>query len=683
MSVPYTRMKVERDYVEEKIELSWENYLRFILPPSSPVRRTLLERGSVADAVWVQEKIEELGSCFDREAYPSLDIAKVIEFIYALPDHKPIGITLTLPEKEYLAERCAERQEEIHAIQVALAPYFSPLPLNYDKVLLVDLYRLSLVREACSPLLLQAVGEMPLSVYREASARFVSVSKALRVMVQEIFLDHDFKQWRAEQFGRYLAERRKEEKEANLKHPRPYLEYLATARKNLFDTFWDTYQWDFFTLFLTGETRIGGEEMDPYLEGVRRWRAELLAGAHQGLPWVYPYHRFCSITERLGGDVLIAFLRTLRSFEQLERPLLGRYVGLRGMQEKDLAAAFYPKYGFGFARSHAFRQATTIGSIFKLVTAYEALRQKYVARESQPESSRDLNPLTIIDDKHRVWGKKAETWNVGYTVDGRPIPRYYRGGLLPRTEHAGVGKVDLVRALAASSNPYFALLAGDVLEDPEDVCTAANLLGFGEKTEVELPGEYGGYIPKDVAYNRTGLYAMTIGQHSLVGTPLQTAVMLSVIANGGAVVKPQIVKSLLKEEIRVEKPAQIRWQVCMPPPIQDLLLTGLRQVVMGDKGTARRLQKQGDPELVHQIVGKTSTAEVIEKMSLDSVYGNMKLKHVGFGGIAYTSADFSTPELVVVIYLRYGGWGGKDAAPLALEMVKKWREIKKKYRMVE
>jgi len=374
------------------------------------------------------------------------------------------------------------------------------------------------------------------------------------------------------------------------------------------------------------------------------------------------------VTDLLDHRIVIGFLKTLRSFDQLNRPLLGRYSGLRGGKEHDLATAFYPGYGFGFARSHAFRQAATIGSIFKLVPAYEALRQKYLNLKERGESLLDLNPLTIIDDKHRVYGKN-EIWNVGFTLEGKTIPMFYRGGRLPRTEHSGVGKVDLVRALEVSSNPYFAMLSGDILDDPEDLCHAANLLGYGEKTGIDLPGEYAGRLPLDITYNRTGLYAMSIGQHSLVGTPLQTATMLALIANGGDVLKPQIIKG---------SAPKVRWQVFLPSQIQDILLTGMRQVVMGEKGTARLIRKQFESALIKQIIGKTSTSEVIERMSLDGVNGQMKLKHVWFGGIAYESNDFSKPELVVVVYLRYGGWG-KDAAPLAVEVVKKWREIKKKH----
>ena len=414
---------------------------------------------------------------------------------------------------------------------------------------------------------------------------------------------------------------------------------------------------------------------DPYSDALRNWIQEIDAGAHQGLDWVYHYHLLRTATDRMDSQILIPF-KTLRPFDQLDRPLLGKYSGLRGALERDLATAFYPPIGMGFSRSYAFRQATTIGSIFKIVPAYAVLKQRYLSLKEKGEALANLNPLTIIDDKRRVAGKD-NLWNVGFNLDGKAIPMFYRGGRLPRSEHSGVGKVDLVKALEASSNPYFALLSGDVLDDPEDLCKAAKEFGFGEKTGVDLPGEYAGRIPLDVAYNRTGLYSFSIGQHTLVGTPLQTAVMLATIVNGGSVLTPYVVKAQTSSEsIHFTKP-QIRRKVFLPRQIQELLLTGMKQVIWGEKGTARQLTKQYSAHLMSQIIGKTSTSEVMERMGLDGINGRMKLKHVWFGAVSYESPELIQPELVVVVYLRYGEWG-RDAAPLAVEVIKKWREIKRK-----
>lgn len=675
MKTPHKRERFnlfQGGFFEEKIELDWDAYLSFILPKKSQVREVLTVKSTVADAVFVQRKVEQLVSLFESEIYP-ITAAKVFDFLYHEGNETTIGVMSTLQEKEFLKERYAAVKEHSLKLKEELQPYFCSLHLNYDKLLLTDLYRIVVDARHFSPSLTDLLGKMTLKEYREASARMVSVAATVRTFVQELFREHDFKQWREEHFKEYLAKKRQEEKEEKRKYARPYIEYLNQIHQELFESFWSEYKWEFITLFLTGETELVRSELNPYLQSLGQWAKELQGGAHRGLEWVHHYQRLKKIGDEFNHKVFIAFIKTLRSFSELDRPLLGKYSGLRGSKEKHLAIAFYPTYGYGFSRSHAFRQAATIGSIFKLVPAYEALRQKCL------QQHRDLNPLTIVDDKHRIWGK-SEGWNVGYTLDGRPIPMYYRGGRLPRSEHTGVGKVDIVRAIEASSNPYFSMLAGDILEDPEDLCKAANLLGYGEKTNIDLPSEYTGRIPIDVAYNRTGLYAMAIGQHSLVGTPLQTAVMLASFANGGDVLKPKIVKAKIDQgEVR-EVPSEVRWRIFLPKQIQEVLLSGLRQVVMGEKGTARVIRSEFDAALAQEIIGKTSTAEVIERMSLDGTNSRLKLKHIWFGGISYEGRDNSKPELIVVVYLRYGDWG-RDAAPIAVKMVKRWREIKSQHHL--
>ena len=220
----------------------------------------------------------------------------------------------------------------------------------------------------------------------------------------------------------------------------------------------------------------------------------------------------------------------------------------------------------------------------------------------------------------------------------------------------------MIRALETSSNPYFALLAGDVCEDPEDLCSASSLFGFGEKTGIDLPGEFAGKIPDDVSYNRTGLYSMAIGQHSLLATPLQGAVMLAAIANGGNIVKPQIT---LKSE-------EVKWQLFMPREIQKPLVDGMRAVMIGERGTGRFAKLQFPRELISRTIGKTSTAEVIERYGLDVTSRALKSKEIWFGSVIYDKKD--QPEIVVVIFLRDGEFG-RHAVPFALKIGEKWHEI--------
>lgn len=634
------------EFFEEGLYLTWRNYLRMILPSNSPVFSVIEKRDLLEDSAFVQIRVEKLLACF-----PKLEASKIFDYLY--PSKKNVS-TLTLIEKDLLENACQTHQEQITSLLEDLSPYFATLSHNADKLLLVDLYRLACDHSRFGPELFSIFEKQTIGEYHACGSALYLVQDALKASLKEAFRENHFRKWRETEFKGYLSCKRKEEEEKK-KWARPYIEYLDEAERAQFALFWEKMQWHFLLYLVTGKHFPKEEEFLSYKPLLDSIDPSAL--------------RKCIAD--VSSRVLIAYLKTHRCYEELKRELYGSYRGMRMEQgkflEKHLAAAFYPKGGFAYSRSHAFRQSATIGSVFKLVPAYVALKQRYLTLEENGQSTQDLNPLTIIDDK-RQHGKD---WDVGFTLDKKPIPRFYRGGLLPRSDHFGVGQVDVVRALAVSSNPYFALLAGDVLNDPEDLCEAARLFSFGEKTGIDLPGEIKGNIPGDVTYNRTGLYSLSIGQHSLVGTPLQTAVMLSAIANGGKVLKPKVVAIERGER----KKTEVKRQIFLPKPVRSTLLKGMQQVVMGDKGTARMVQKQFPASLVERVCGKTSTAEVMEKMSLDAASGRVKVTHVAFSAICFEDTKFENPELVVVVYLRFGEWG-RLAAPYALKMIEKWEKMR-------
>jgi cell division protein FtsI/penicillin-binding protein 2 len=298
----------------------------------------------------------------------------------------------------------------------------------------------------------------------------------------------------------------------------------------------------------------------------------------------------------------------------------------------------------------------------------------------------------------------------------------YKGGRLPKSSRFNIGKIDLVGAIESSSNSYFAIMAGDILKSPEDLNDAARLFGFGAKTGIELIGEGRGNLPNDLSRNRTGLYSTAMGQHTVLSTPLQTAVMLSAIANGGNVLKPLLVKALTgaspnhrpfeqcmipelralgipfnlftaatpteKQENKSLEPKILR-RIEFPKNSREQLLEGMKRVLWSGKGNARPEIIRGlrtNPQLLtqflslrNQMIGKTGTAEVLFNPNMNPSSIGQMYKHIWFSAISYESeTDLNNPELVVVVYLRYGD-SGKEAAPLAAQVVNKWREIKKKH----
>ena len=84
----------------------------------------------------------------------------------------------------------------------------------------------------------------------------------------------------------------------------------------------------------------------------------------------------------------------------------------------------------------------------------------------------------------KKWNKKG--YIVGYSENNKPYPTHYKGGRLIASTHPNVGKIDIISALAQSSNPYFSILAGDFLKDPNDLILAAKDFNIGEKTKIDL-----------------------------------------------------------------------------------------------------------------------------------------------------------------------------------------------------
>ena len=75
------------------------------------------------------------------------------------------------------------------------------------------------------------------------------------------------------------------------------------------------------------------------------------------------------------------------------------------------------------------------------------------------------------------------------------------------------------------------------------------------------------------------------------------------------------------------------------------------------------------------MAGKTGTAEILFKQTLDNETPASMEKHTWFGTIGYNEGK---PDIIVVVYNRFGN-AGKDGAPIAAKMIKKWRKIQETY----
>jgi cell division protein FtsI/penicillin-binding protein 2 len=704
---PLERERLSHDTLyNESINLTLERYLETILAKNSQISVAMQKISSLKTIFMLQEALQALLQMSQQEKMSTL-----IDALYSDSSHLPSKISLELQEKKNVQMALIQQGERFSELKHRIDSILSSIKHNNDKLLLIDLCRLIVDRERFSPSLIQQTESLSLSGYRLLNQSYSTLQAYAQTQARAQFHQGEFRKWREENFKQFLKEKRKLEKEKKW-YARPYTDYLEQIEKQMFANFWQEKKLSLVHALILGEKGALPSEIAK--------AAEILQKA------ISPLHL----------ETQIEFLQTMRVFEELDRPLYGKYRALRntkGVQlEKHLASAFYPISGYGYGRSQAFRQTTPAGSVFKLPVGYQGLLERYQALQEMQRPLFDLNPLTLTDNLqwHPKLGSPEQV--LGYQLDGQPIKRLYKGGIMPRSSHPNIGKIDIIAAIERSSNIYFSVLCSDHIKDPTNLIEASKLFGFGEKTGIELPGEIAGNLPDDLSHNRTGLYSFAIGQHSLIVTPLQTALMLSAIANRGDLFKPKIVQVIagrqplreyrdpflqtsypFQEELAAVgihfplfssmqsestdpyiwyQATETKRKLFMPDSIRDPIVEGMHQVITSPKGTARpniirALGRHPEwmrhyQELKNQLIGKTGTAEVFYKQSIDAETEGKIHNHIWFGGVVFSPEDnqkWEDPELVVVVYLRYSQAGGKEAAPLGVEVAKKWREIRQRH----
>jgi cell division protein FtsI/penicillin-binding protein 2 len=177
--------------------------------------------------------------------------------------------------------------------------------------------------------------------------------------------------------------------------------------------------------------------------------------------------------------------------------------------------------------------------------------------------------------------------------------------------------------------------------------------GFGEKTGIELETEADGDIKNLLKKNKRPIEVATatFGQ-GLTVTPLQMAAAYAAIANGGILMKPYLVKEIVKPdgERSLTQPRQIRRVISERTAT---ILSGILVNVV-EKGHGTRAGVKG-----YYIGGKTGTAQVPKKGG-----GYESNAHVGsFCG--YGPVD--DPKFVMLVKIdnpRDVEWAESSAAPL-------------------
>lgn len=254
----------------------------------------------------------------------------------------------------------------------------------------------------------------------------------------------------------------------------------------------------------------------------------------------------------------------------------------------------------------------------------------------------------------------------------------------------GHGPLQMVEALKVSCDSYFYELGHRMGLD--SLSEVAGLLGFGQKTDIDLTGETPGILPSKEYYKKRFGYVapgfvvnMSIGQGDLSVSPIQMAMAYGAIANGGIVYKPQLVREVFNDQGDVIKAFEPKVRASVADTKLDFheILHGL-SFVTEPGGSAHGIRyKPEHAELAQwlkneniMVVGKTGTAQVV-KLS-------KSVKHVNPEDVPYEHRDHAwfvavypkeSPKIVIVVMTEHAmGTGGAISAPVALRIMKKWHE---------
>lgn len=252
-------------------------------------------------------------------------------------------------------------------------------------------------------------------------------------------------------------------------------------------------------------------------------------------------------------------------------------------------------------------------------------------------------------------------------------PGYYKISNYSRKfndwKRTGHGHVDVKGAIAQSCDVFFYDLAFNMGIDKLHDNLA--YFQFGEKTGIDLPGEFAGILPsrawkktnRDEPWYRGETLNTGIGQGFMTASPLRLAVATAAIANKGQLLVPQILMRSQTSTGNVEVSESLE---VTQIPIKDIknweaIITGMEQTVYGASGTARRLNHN----LSYTIAGKTGTAQVFgldpEETYIAENYEEKLRDHALFTGFA----PVENPQVAIAIIVENAGSGSSKAAPIA------------------
>jgi cell division protein FtsI/penicillin-binding protein 2 len=236
--------------------------------------------------------------------------------------------------------------------------------------------------------------------------------------------------------------------------------------------------------------------------------------------------------------------------------------------------------------------------------------------------------------------------NGDFLYAGRHLHDHERYGILP------------VKSIITKSSNIGAAKIG-IAMGQDRLYDYIRAFGFGDRTGIPLPGESRGILHPVKKWSKVSIAQLPMGQGVAV-TPLQMAMAMSAIANGGVLMRPMLVDRLQDGD---DGTTVVKYQ---PQPVRrviteatDRLMVEALKTVVGPDGTAPMAALEH-----YTVAGKTGTAQKSDGTQyLDKFYSS-------FTG--FFPAD--NPEICIYVAMddpKGTHYGGQVAAPIFKEIAEK------------
>jgi len=293
------------------------------------------------------------------------------------------------------------------------------------------------------------------------------------------------------------------------------------------------------------------------------------------------------------------------------------YPGFDLNHYQDYDQSFYKNPGISFTYEP--------GSTFKIVNISSAIDNGCIS----PDQTFNLPPSIKVGDK--IIKEIFRTYNIKYTT----------GEIIKYSSNVGA----VTSALAMGKQIFY---------------ESIKEFGFSQPTGIDLPGEEAGLFYNYKDWSASTIGALAIGQ-SISVTPIQLLRATCVIANGGYLVTPFIVREIMLQNENIEfQTVEEKIRIIgaeTAEAVKDMMLSCI------EDGTGKRAQIEGV-----KVCGKTGTAQKANKNGIGYSEGRIITSFIGF-------APYDNPQVAIIIVIDepHGPenevWGGTVAAPIFKEIM--------------